>query len=202
MKHPMFTTTLGQSILCGVLAGLIGTLPTQPAMADDELRAGAVLQVPFTLGADFSGFDPARIRIGLTCQYAHIEEDQITTLRTIDVTDPDNPLVMHASTQIDEGDQVHGLEGNLFIEVFNGFNGSAELLGFYGNNDIQGAAGAGYSVADSFFLAVKAMFPYAEIGMRIMNHPEIYGGVKSLGSFDPAKESQTIDQRVRLVPVR
>ncbi len=200
MKHQTITTTLCQPILCGLLAGLICALPAQPAKADDELRAGAVLQVPFTLGADFSGFDPARIRIGLNCQYAHIEEDQFTTVRTINVTDPNNPIVMHSSTQVDEGDQVYGIEGNLFIEVFNGFNGSAELLGFYGNNDIQGAAGAGYSLADSFFLDVKAMFPYAEIGMRIMNHPEIYGGVKSLGSFDPAQESKTINQRFILVP--
>ena len=100
--------------------------------------------------------------------------------------------------------QAHQVKGNInpgscnqgvFIEVFNNFNGSAELLGFYGSNSVQGAAGVGYSLADGIFVDAKAMFPYSEIGVRLMNQAEIYGGAKTLGSFNPAQ-----DRRLFLVP--
>jgi len=107
---------------------------------------------------------------------------------------------MNSSIQRNAGDQVYGIEGNLFIETLNGFNGSAELLGFYGNTDIQGGAGADYSLSNSFFLDVKAMFSYSEIGIRIKNRPEIYGGVKTLENFDPAQNKRTVDSACILVP--
>ena len=176
-------TTFFKPIICGALVGLACSLTTQPVHANDnELRAGAVIQVPFSLNSKFPAFDPSRIRIGLTCQYANIKDDKYT--RYIDT--------VLTTTVKDAGNQVYGLEGNLFIEVFNKFNGSAELLGFYGSNDIQGAAGGGYSFADGMFLDVKAMFPYSEIGMRFTGQPEIYGGVKTLGGFKPAQVNQVV----------
>lgn len=200
MNSTTTTPTLRQPILGGILIALICALPAQSVRADDELRAGAVLQVPFSIGSSLSSFDPAAMRLGLTCQFANVEEDEITTYRTIDVTDPDNPLLLSTSTEADEGDQVYGVEGNLFIEVFNDFNTSAEVLGIYGTKDIQGAAGAGYSLADGFFFDVKAMFPYAEVGLRFPSQVEIYAGAKTLGNFNPAQEHHTVDDRVIVTP--
>ncbi len=171
------------SLCCAVLVGLACVLPVQPVHADDDLRAGVVIQVPFGLGSSFPSFDPDKIRLGLTCQYADVEEDKYTHYYIDEEWE---------ATHKDGGNQVYGLEGNIFVEVFNNFNGSAELLGFYGGNDIQGAVGAGYSFSDKFFLDVKAMFPYSEIGVRFMNQPEIYGGVKTLGSFDPKRKSHSV----------
>ena len=84
------------------------------------------------------------------------------------------------------------LEGNIFVEVFNNWNGSAELLGFYGGNAVQGAFGGGYSFSDDFFLDAKVMLPYSEVGLRFLGNPEIYGGVKSLGLFEPAKDVRRV----------
>jgi len=202
MKRPQKPSTLCGPVLSGVLAGLLFALPAPPANADDEIRAGAVLQIPFDLNARSSFFDPAAIRIGLTCQYADVEEDEIVTHRYItdhySTTPPHDYLgytLTNSAVRVDEGDRVMGVEGNLFVEVFNGWNGSAELLGFYGNNEIQGALGAGYSLSDAFFLDAKAMFPYTEIGMRFLGPLEIYGGVKTLGDFQPAKERRMQDHR-------
>jgi len=176
--------TVSKAVMCGVFVGLACALPTQPAQADDtEFRAGAVIQVPFALGSSFPSFDPTKIRLGLTTQLASVEDDKITRVFT-----DDSPL---PTTRVDEGDQVFGLEGNVFVEVFNGFNGSAELLGLYGGNDFQGAAGAGYSFADGFFLDVKVMAPFSEIGVRFLNQAEIYGGAKTFGDFDPDKKVRT-----------
>lgn len=200
MQQTHTHTTMFKPILCGVLVGLACALTTPPAHANEnELRAGAVLQVPFSLGSSFPSFDPTRIRLGLTAQYANIESDEITTTRTIDISQTPN-LVLTTTVQEDTGSQVLGLEGNIFIEPFNNFNGSAELLGLYGNNDIQGALGGGYSMADGFFIDAKAMFPYSEIGLRLMNQPEIYGGGKTLGSFNPAQNRRLIDIPVTVTP--
>ncbi len=187
MKRTNNQTNLCKPILCSALVGLACALTTQSAHANDnELRAGAVIQVPFAINSKFPSFDPSRIRVGLTCQYANIQDDNYT--RYIDT--------VLTTTVKDAGNQVYGLEGNIFIEVFNKFNGTAELLGFYGSNDIQGAAGGGYSFADGMFLDVKAMFPYSEIGLRYAGQPEIYGGLKTLGGFKPAQKRWTIDTRV------
>lgn len=148
-------------------------------------RAGAVLQVPFAITTKFPAFDPSKIRIGLTCQYANIVDDKYT--RYIDTS--------LTTTVKDAGNQVYGLEGNLFLEPFNRFTGSAELLGLYGSNDIQGAVGGGYSFADGVFLDAKAMFPYSEIGLRFTGQAEIYGGLKTLGAFVPAQVRQVVDLR-------
>lgn len=194
------STTFFKPIICGTLVGLACALTTQPVNANDnELRTGAVIQVPFNINSRNSFFDPSKIRVGLTCQYANIEDDNITTTRSITdhyyITARTLALSVLDSTTAreDKGSQVYGLEGNVFIEVFNKFNGSAELLGFYGNNDIQGALGGGYSMADGIFLDAKAMFPYSEIGLRFTGQPEIYGGVKTLGAFKPAKEYRQVD---------
>jgi len=187
MKKSNSHGSVSKVLMGGVLVGLACALPVQPAQADDtELRAGAVIQVPFALGSSFPSFDPSKIRLGLTTQLANVEEDVIITNHDLSGTFPD-------TTSKKKGDQVFGLEGNIFIEVFNGFNCSAELLALYGGNDIQGAAGAGYSFADGFFLDVKAMFPYSEIGVRFMNQVEIYGGAKTLGDFDPSLKRRTVN---------
>jgi hypothetical protein len=200
MKRTNTQTTLCKPILCGALIGLACALTTQPVHANDgELRAGAVIQVPFALNSKFPSFDPSRIRVGLTCQYANIEEDNITTTR---YTNSNGVVYQNIpfTVQEDMGNQVYGLEGNVFLEVFNNFNVSAELLGFYGNNDIQGALGGGYSFADGLFLDAKAMFPYSEIGIRFLNQAEIYGGVKTLGAFDPTQERRVVNRVVTPPP--
>lgn len=196
MQQTKNQTNLCKPVLCGVLVGLACAFTAQPVHASDgELRAGAVIQVPFALNSKFPSFDPSRIRLGLTCQYANIEEDNITTTR---YTDSKGVVYQNIpfTVQEDMGNQVYGLEGNVFIEVFNNANVSAELLGFYGNNDIQGALGGGYSFADGFFLDAKAMFPYSEIGIRFLGQPEIYGGVKTLDAFDPAQEKRVVNRVV------
>jgi len=196
MKTTPKTSALSGPVFAGILAGLLLTLPAPPTHADDELRAGAVLQIPFDLSARGSFFDPTAIRIGLTCQYADVEEEVVTVTHHVTNTYMDGNPTGSTETwnvSVDEGDRVYGLEGNLFVEVFNRWNLSAELLGFYGNNDIQGALGAGYSLANDFFLDAKVMFPYSEVGLRFLNGLEIYGGGKTLGDFNPEKEHHRIN---------
>jgi hypothetical protein len=184
------------ALFYGLALGLACFVAPQMALADDEIRAGAVLQVPFSLRAGAPSLEFTDIRLGLSCQYADVEEDEITVTRNFTETYQNGTLVDSAysyTTRENEGNQVVGLEGNLFVEPFNRGNVSAELLGFYGSNAIQGALGAGYSFEDDFFLDAKAMFPYSEIGVRFMNEPEIYGGLKTLGTFNPEKRVHRID---------
>ncbi|MGI6656046.1 MAG: hypothetical protein ACOX5Z_04335 [Desulfobulbus sp.] len=165
----------------------------QPATAaDDEIRAGAVMQVPFNLRSSRI-FEPAAIRVGLSCQYVNVEPDTTTTTDHFTSTPP----AWEKTTRTkDEGDRVYGVEGNLFLEPFNRLATSVEMLGLYGNNDIQGALGGGYRFGDGFFLDAKAMFPYSEVGIRFLGPLEIYGGLKTLGDFEPA------DNRTRRVHYR
>ncbi|MGD9948864.1 MAG: hypothetical protein AB7U29_10345 [Desulfobulbus sp.] len=93
--------------------------------------------------------------------------------------------VIDSNTYKDGGNRVYGLEGTLFVEFFNDFDASAELLGLYGGNSVQGALGVGYDLNDEFFIDAKAMFPYSEVGMRIGGPFEVYGGVRTFGAFDP-----------------
>jgi hypothetical protein len=198
MKKTRHHTTKFNPILCGALIGFACTLRALPVHANDnELRAGAVLQIPFSLNTSRPSFDPTKIRIGLTCQYTNIEDDKVTIARIINANTGE---VLSATAREDKGNQVYGVEGNIFLEVFNKMNGSAEVLGLYGSNNIQGALGGGYSFADGVFLDAKAMFPYSEVGVRVLNQPEIYGGIKTLGAFNPAKDRWLIDTPV--IPAR
>lgn len=177
----------------GSLVALLCALSMQTAWADDEIRAGAVVQVPFNLIGRGPLFDPGAIRLGVTCQWADVEEDEITTTHYITINNNNGVLVDRSETTrrvVDEGNQVYGVEGDLFVTLFGDWNLSGELLGFYGTNDIQGAFGAGYGGAQGLFFDVKAMFPYAEVGFQFLNGAELYGGLKTLGSFNPAKTSE------------
>jgi len=53
------------------------------------------------------------------------------------------------------GYQVFGLEGNVFIEVFNDWNGSVELLGLYESNTIQGDGGDRLQLCRQFLLGCQ-----------------------------------------------
>ena len=184
-------------LLSTALLGLASTLAAPCLHAEDEIRAGAMLQIPFALGSSKPFFDPSAIRVGLTCQFANVDEDEIITTHHVTNTYVDGelqePSTEKTTITTDGGNRVLGVEGNLAIAPFNGFTPSVELLGFYGTNDVQGAFGGGYDFDDSFFFDAKVMFPYAEIGLRFPNNVEIYGGVRSLGSFDPAKEAYRQD---------
>jgi len=190
MKTAYCPQTVRTLCLSGVLAALFCLLPVQPATADNEFRIGALLQVPFTITGSAPVLDHTNIRLGLTCQYADVENDKIITDRFIDnYYAADGSLSKQVVTQEtvrkDSGNQVFGLEGNLFFEIFNNWNGTVEFLGFYGSNSIQGALGAGYSFAHDLFLVGKIMLPYSEVGLRYMYQPEIFVGIKTFGSFDP-----------------
>lgn len=177
----------------GSLTALLCALSMQTVWADDEIRAGAVVQIPFNLSGRGTLFDPAAIRLGVTCQWAEVEEDDITITRYITINNNNGVFVDRSETTrrvVDEGNQVYGVEGDLFVTLFGDWNLSGELLGFYGTNDIQGAFGAGYGGAQGFFFDVKAMFPYAEVGLQFLSGAELYGGLKTLGSFDPAQTSE------------
>ncbi len=148
------------------------------AMASNEFRAGALLQIPFSLGLRTPEIDPSTIRIGVSCQYANVENDQVLTVRRITNYYNDGGTIRRqvltgAEVQEDEGNQVFGVEANLLIALFDACKGSAEFLGFYGSNAIQGAAGGGYLFADDFFLSAKFMVPYAEIGLRHLDDTEL-----------------------------
>jgi hypothetical protein len=185
--HPQF-----KLLLHGAMVALVSLLPVSVAQADDEIRAGAMVQIPFSLSSGQSFIDYSTIRVGLTCQYADVEEDEITITHRVNKDYLDGNLQDTTErsyiSNVDEGSRVYGLEGNLLIEPFGNWNPSVELLGFYGNTDIQGALGAGYDFSEDWFLDAKVMFPYAEIGLRFPNQLEIYGGLKTLGDFNPAKE--------------
>lgn len=180
-------------LLSTAILGLTATLSVPCSHAEDEIRAGAVLQIPFSLGSSSPLFDPSAIRVGLTCQYANVEEDEVITTHHVTTTYVNDvqqgPATEQTTVAVDEGNQVVGVEGNLSVAPFNGFTPSVELLGFYGSNAIQGALGGGYDFDNDFFFDGKVMFPYGEIGLRFPQHVEIYGGVKSLGSFEPAKDA-------------
>ena len=179
-------------ILSTAILGLAGTLAAPTIHAEDEIRAGAVLQIPFSLGSSRPLFDVATIRVGLSCQYASVEEDEVITTHHVTNTFVDGLQTGHdeeTTVAVDEGNQVLGVEGNLSIAPFNGFSPSVELLGFYGTNTLQGALGGGYDFDNDFFFDGKVMFPYGEIGLRFPQNLEVYGGVKTLGSFDPGKEA-------------
>ena len=179
-------------LLSTALIGLASTLAASCLHAEDEIRAGAMLQIPFSLGSSKPFFDPSAVRVGLTCQFANVEEDEVITTHHVTNTFLNgNPTGSSEVTtvDVDEGNQVLGVEGNLAIAPFNGFNPSVELLGFYGTNHIQGAFGGGYDFEDSFFFDGKVMFPYGEIGLRFPQNVEIYGGVKTLTNFNPALET-------------
>jgi len=179
-------------ILSTAIVGLTCTLATPDIHAEDEIRAGAVLQIPFSLGSSRPLFDVSTIRVGLTCQYANVEEDEITTTHHVTNTIDNGSLTgstEKTTVAVDEGNQVLGVEGNITVAPFNGFTPSVELLGFYGTNTIQGALGGGYDFDNDFFFDGKVMFPYGEIGLRFPQNLEVYGGVKSLGSFDPDRDA-------------
>jgi len=156
--------------------------------ASNEFRVGAVLQIPFG-GGGTSYFQLANIRVGVTSQYADVEDDEILIERHIINSYLDGRLrsqtVTNETVTIDEGNQVYGIEGNIFIQPFGAWNPSVEILGFYGNNNVQGAFGGGYDWFDGWFLDSKVMFPYSEIGIRFIAPFEIYAGVKTFGAFDP-----------------
>ncbi|MDR2551340.1 MAG: hypothetical protein LBD10_14190 [Desulfobulbus sp.] len=181
-------------ILSGLLTGLLLALPAQAVKADDEIRVGAVVQIPFNLSSERSLFDPGAIRLGMTCQYANVEEDKITTTRGITNTYVNGTLTESvetpAATQVDEGNRVYGVEGNVFVTVLGDWNISGEVLGLYGTNHVQGALGAGYGLAESFFLDAKGRFPYSEVGLRFLNGTELYGGLNTLGDFNSGKQQR------------
>jgi hypothetical protein len=149
--------------LCAVTACVASLIPaaTVQASSSGEARVGAVLQVPF--GLDGGGFDIANLRLGAVCQLAEVEDDSAT----------------------DDGDRAYGAELGVYVEPLGGWNVSGELLGFYGTTDIQGAVGMGYDMADGIFANVKLMAPYSEIGVRFLGPLEVYGGLRTLGDFDP-----------------
>ena len=171
---------------------LICTASLQSARAEDDFRAGALLQVPFSLNSWRSPVDFSGIRVGLTCQYAQVEDDVIIITRKVTNNYLDDVFQDTAETTsvtgVKDGNQAYGVEGNVMLDILDGFTPSVELLAFYGTNDIQGALGGGYDFASDFFFDAKVMFPYSEIGVRFPNQVEIYGGLKTLGSFDPQND--------------
>ena len=187
MKRSSNPKMFSAPLLCGVLVGLGCTLPAQPVAAEDEVRAGAVLVVPFSSSPSHLLFNPAKIRVGLTCQVANIKEDRVT------ITEYTHGKAKSTfSTTTARGDEVSGLEGSVFLEVFNNGNGAAELLGLYGNNVNQVAAGAGYSFTNGFFMGAKVMTPYSEKGVRLLDQVEKYSGRKVLGQFEPEKKTYQV----------
>jgi hypothetical protein len=174
-----------------VLVIMIIVVPSY-SRASNEFRVGAVLQIPFG-GGGTSYFQIANIRVGITSQYADVEDDDILIERHITNNYLDGRLksqtVTNETVTIDEGDKVYGIEGNVFIQPFGSWNPSVEILGFYGNNNVQGAFGGGYDWMDGWFLDSKVMFPYSEIGLRFIAPFEIYAGGKTFGSFDPEGNS-------------
>ena len=190
MKTTCRPQPVSTSFRTGFLAALFCLFVVQPATAGDEFRVGALVQIPLSITGSGPVLDPTHIRFGLTCQYADVKDDKIITDRYIDnFYGGDGRLTRQVVTREtirkSSGNQVFGLEGNLFFEVFNDWHGTIEFLGFYGNNTVQGALGAGLTFSHDLFLVGKLMFPYSEVGVRYLYQPEIFVGVKTMGSFDP-----------------
>jgi hypothetical protein len=160
--------------------------------AGNEFRVGAIIQIPFG-GGGISYFQLSNIRVGVTGQYADVEDDEIMIERHVTNDYLDGRLrsqtVTDETVTTDEGNSVYGIEGNIFVQPFGAWNPSVELLGFYGNSNVQGAFGGGYDWNDGWFLDSKVMFPYSEIGIRFIAPFEIYAGGKTFGSFDPEGNS-------------
>lgn len=174
------------------VVGLVCSVSLQTAWAEDDFRAGALLQVPFSFNSWRSPVNFSGLRVGLTCQYTQVEDDVITITHTVTSNYLDDVFQDTTETTsvtgVKDGNQVYGVEGNVMLDVLDGFTPSVELLAFYGTNDVQGALGGGYDFTGDFFFDAKVMFPYSEIGVRFPDQVEIYGGLKTLGSFDPKND--------------
>lgn len=192
MKKAECSKSLVNSIICGAFIALACTSPIQLVNATEELRAGVMLQIPLHFGSSHSFFDSTKTLLGLTCLYADIAEDTLITTRRIGGK---TRKTLSESRQTGTSDQVVGLEGNLFIEIFNHRNSVVELLGLGGTNAIQGAVGAGYSFSDNFFFNTKMKTPYSEKGMRFMAREEKISTftTAALGEFIPERDTRQID---------
>lgn len=164
-----------------------GAIAPQTAKASDEFRAGIGFQIPFSTGGNNSGINWKDTRIMGKAQYANVEDTEVSIDRNITNSYSNGNLIgtnyTDTITKTDEGNKVYGLEAGLGID-FHG-NVSTELLGFYGTNDVQGAAGVGYDFESGLFLDVKLMAPFAEAGMRFDGENQVYMGANTLGSFSP-----------------
>jgi hypothetical protein len=174
--------------LAGVLAA--GCSMWQTAFADDEFRAGLMLQVPFGSSQSGSWVHFDNTRIGAKIQYASIDDIVMQKEQTIKRVYLDDDLQRETVTSenivtLDNGDKVSGAEAYFMVTPFNRrWNMSAGVNGFTGNRDFQGALGLGFDTSFGAYTQLGVLMPYSEAGLRYnFRAIDFYAGLNSLGGF-------------------
>jgi hypothetical protein len=182
-------------VLLGVAGGAAaGILLCQPAAAEEELRVGVMLELPFggSKHQSFVHFDSTRI--GAKVQYAEVEEIEKRIEHVVDRVFQDGVLVSSEEkgnrvVTVSEGDQVYGGEFYLMVAPFTGkWTISTGINAFGGNNDFQGAAGFGYDPTFGGYMEIAALMPFSEAGVRLnLSYIDYFIGATSFSGFSPEK---------------
>lgn len=174
------------------LVGFAALSMATTAMAEEEWRVGLMLQLPFggSQERDFVHF--ANTRIGAKLQYAEIDDIVKRNEQTVERVFLGEELQSSEVTsegvvKVEDGDKVVGGEGYVTIAPFNGhWDVSGGVNAFSGNNTFQGAAGLGYDPVLGGYLAIGALMPYSQAGLRFnFRYIDYYLGLTSLPKFSP-----------------
>jgi hypothetical protein len=159
-------------------------------VAEDEWRVGLMLQLPFG-GSQERGFVHfANTRIGAKLQYAEVDDVVKRNEQTVERIYFGEELKSSEVTseevvKVENGDKVVGGEAYIMVTPFNGlWNVSGGVNGFSGSNTIQGVGGLGYDPLLGGYLAVGALMPYSQVGLRFnFRYIDYYLGATSLPKF-------------------
>ena len=174
------------------LVGFIALCLATAAPAEEEWRVGLMLQLPFggSQEKDFVHF--ANTRIGAKLQYAEIDDivkrnDQTVERVYLGQELQSSEVTSEGVVKVEDGDKVVGGEGYVTIAPFNGhWDVSGGVNAFSGNNTFQGAAGLGYDPVLGGYLAIGALMPYSQAGLRFnFRYIDYYLGLTSLPKFSP-----------------
>lgn len=171
-------------------------------VAEEEWRVGLMLQLPFGGSQERSFVHFANTRVGAKLQYAEIDDvvkRKEQTLERIYLGEElqSSEVTAEAVVKVEDGDKVVG--GEIYVMI-TPFNGSWDVSGgtnvFSGDNTFQGAGGFGYDPLLGGYLAVGALMPYSQVGLRFnFRYIDYYLGATSLPEFS----STTVWEEDRIV---
>lgn len=177
-------------------------LVADAVVAEEEWRVGLMLQLPFG-GSQERGFVHfANTRIGAKMQYAEVDDVVKRNEQTVERIYfgeelRSSEVASEEVVKVQNGDKVVGGEAYIMVSPFNGlWNVSGGVNGFSGNNTIQGVGGLGYDPLLGGYLAVGALAPYSQVGLRFnFRYIDYYLGATSLPKFS----SSTVWDEDRIV---
>lgn len=121
------------------------------------------------------------------CADANEDEGFIGVLWDFSVASP-SLIVGYRDVDVDCGGDVDGWQAALTFDLNRGFD-KLRIDGVWGDEDVQGIAGAGYSIANkSFLIGAGAQGPYLFGGVDYLPQADMswspYVGVNSIGKYD------------------